>query len=91
MERVMETQKHQYMMLGRLKSDCQYFLHYPYERHLYFTSIAEHMAEMRAIWNALIIKPQWLSYKQIGRLEHKMNRVKTKLDVQFKKDRRPRK
>lgn len=35
--------------------------------------------------------PYWVrqgyfkSYKQIGRIEHKMNRMKTKLDRQFKK------
>lgn len=43
---------------------------------------------MRQYWLELNIKPEWLSYKQIGRLEHKMNRMKTKLDRQFKKDRR---
>lgn len=83
-----EGQKHKYMMLGRLLSDCKYFLRNPYERHLYFPSIARHCKEMRQYWLELNIKPEWLSYKQIGRLEHKMNRMKTKLDRQFKKDRR---
>lgn len=46
-----------------------------------------HFKEMRQYWLSLNIKPEWLSYKQIGRLEHKMNRMKTKLDRQFKKDR----
>lgn len=76
------------MMLGRLLSDCKYFLRNPYERHLYFPSIARHCKEMRQYWLALNIKPDWISYKQIGKLEHKMNRMKTKLDRQFKKDRR---
>lgn len=75
-------------MLGRLLSDCKYFLRNPYARHLYFQSIARHMKEMRQYWQELNIKPDWLSYKQIGRLEHKMNQMKTKLDRQFKKDRR---
>jgi hypothetical protein len=82
-----EGQKHKYMMLGRLLSDCKYFLRNPYERHLYFPSIARHCKEMRQYWLELNIKPEWLSYKQIGRLEHKMNRMKTNLDRQFKKDR----
>lgn len=82
-----EGQKHKYMMLGRMLSDCKYFLRNPYERHLYFPSIARHMKEMRQYWQELNIKPEWLSYKQIGRLEHKMNRMKTKLNRQFKKDR----
>lgn len=81
-----EGQKHKYMMLGRLLSDCKYFLRNPYERHLYFPSIARHCKEMRQYWLELNIKPEWLSYKQIGKLEHKMNRVKTKLDRQLKKD-----
>lgn len=82
-----EGQKHKYMMLGRLLSDCKYFLRNPHERHLYFQSIARHCKEMRQYWMELNIKPEWLSYNQIGRLEHKMNRMKTKLDRQFKKDR----
>lgn len=82
-----EGQKHKYMMLGRMLSDCEYFLRNPYERHLYFPSIARHCKEMRQYWLSLNIKPEWLSYKQIGRLEYKMNRMKTKLDRQLKKDR----
>ena len=81
-----EGQEHKYMMLGRMLSDCKYFLRNPYERHLYFPSIARHCKEMRQYWRALNIKPDWLSYKQIGKLEHKMNRMKTKLDRQLKKD-----
>lgn len=83
-----EGQEHKYMMLGRLLSDCKYFLRNPYERHLYFPSIARHCKEMRQYWLDLNLKPEWLSYKQIGKLEHKMNRMKTKLDRQLKKDRR---
>ena len=79
-------QKHKYMMLDRMLQDCKYFLRNPYERHLYFPSIARHMKEMRQYWRELNIKPEWLSYKQIGRLEHKMNQMKTKLDRQYKKD-----
>lgn len=81
-----EGQTFKYMMLSRLLSDCKYFLRNPYERHLYFPSIARHMKEMRQYWKEVNIKPEWLSYKQIGRLEHKMNRMKTKLDRQYKKD-----
>lgn len=69
-----------------LLSDCKYFLRYPYWRHLYFPSIARHCKEMRQLWLELNIKPEWLSYKQIGRIEHKMNRMKTKLDRQLKID-----
>lgn len=81
-----EGQKHKYMILGRMLSDCKYFLRYPYWLHLYFPSIARHCKEMRQYWLELNIKPEWLSYKQIGRIEHKMNRMKTKLDRQLKID-----
>lgn len=73
-----EGQKHKYMMLDRLLSDCKYFIKTgPNVRNLYFPNIARHMKEMRMYWDELNIKPKWLSYEQIGRLEHKMNQQLT--------------
>lgn len=74
-----EGQEHKYMMLDRLLQDCKYFLWMsPSVRSLYFPSIARHMFEMRQYWKELNIKPEWLSYKQIGKLEHKMNQLLTR-------------
>lgn len=81
-----EGQKHKYMMLSRLFSDCEYFIKQcPYVTTLYYPSIKEHMAMMRQYWLELNIKPKWLSFKQIGRLEHKMNQVLTKENRNNKK------
>lgn len=81
-----EGQEHKYMMLDRLLQDCKYFLWMsPSVRSLYFPSIARHMFEMRQYWKELNIKPEWLSYKQIGKLEHKMNQQLTRANRKHKK------
>lgn len=73
-----EGQEHKYMILGRLLSDCKYFIKTgPNVRNLYFPNIARHTKEMRMYWKELNIKPEWLSYEQIGKLEHKMNQQLT--------------
>lgn len=43
------------------------------------------MFEMRQYWKELNIKPEWLSYKQIGKLEHKMNQQLTRANRKHKK------
>lgn len=81
-----EGQEHKYMVLDRLLQDCKYFLWFsPSVRSLYFPSIARHMFEMRQYWKELNIKPEWLSYKQIGKLEHKMNQLLTRENRKHKK------
>lgn len=81
-----EGQKHKYMMLDRLLQDCKYFIMMcPSLRSLYFPSIARHMKEMRMYWRELNIKPEWLSYKQIGKLEHRMNQELTRVNRYHKK------
>lgn len=82
-----EDQPHKYMMLNRLLLDCKYFIkQHPSARILYYPDIARHMFEMRTLWNNLNIKPKWLSYKQIGKLEHKMNQELTKANRNNKKN-----
>lgn len=80
-----EGQRHKYMMLDRLRTDCMYFLDHPSKRNLYFPDIARHMKEMRQYWKELNIKPDWLSYEQIGRLEHKMNQRLTRHNRHLKR------
>lgn len=76
-----EEQESYYMMLDRLMYDCKFFIRIPNNSMLYYGSIAEHMAQARKLWHELNIKPEWLSsYKLIGRLEHKMNVLKTICD-----------
>lgn len=71
-------QRHQYMMLSRLQSDCDYFLGNGggSERTLYYKNVEEHIAEMRKLWNELIEKPEWLSMEDIDRYEQEMLEVK---------------
>jgi hypothetical protein len=71
---VENPQKHQYMMLGRLQSDCDYFLGWGKGsvRNLYYDNIPEHIAEMKKLWDMLNIKPEWLSYDDILDYEEKM-------------------
>lgn len=67
-------QKHKYMMLGRLQSDCDYFLGNGKgsEKVLYYDSIEEHISEMKKLWNELDVKPEWLSMEDINEYEEKM-------------------
>lgn len=81
-----EEQEATYMMLDRLLLDCRYFLRIPNGSMLYYESIAEHMTQVRKLWQKLDIKPEWLTTdKQIGRLEHRMNVRKTTYDRKRKR------
>jgi hypothetical protein len=68
------SQQFQYMMLSRLQSDCEYFLGYGKRsvRNLWADNIVKHIAEMKRLWNELIIKPEWLSLENIIEYENKM-------------------
>ena len=65
-----------YMMLGRLKSDCDYYLGNGNrsERNLWAKSVDEQIKEMKRIWNSLPKneKPEWLSMEDIEDYESKM-------------------
>jgi hypothetical protein len=65
-----------YMMLSRLKSDCDYFLGYGNrsENNLWAGNVKDHITEMKRIWNFLPEndKPEWLSMEDILDYENKM-------------------
>lgn len=67
-------QQFQYMMLSRLKSDCEYFLGNGggAEKHLWAGSVQGQIDEMKKIHNLLEIKPEWLSMEEIEVYETKM-------------------
>lgn len=72
-----------YMMLDRLRADCEYFLGNGKGsvNALHQGSVDGQIAEMKKIWNALKEKPEWLSMEQIVDYENKMkNYMITKLD-----------
>ena len=68
--------KFNYMLLGRLKSDCEYFLNYGGRsiKHLYYDSVEEHISEMKRMWNNFPLdkKPEWLTFGDIEKYEKEM-------------------
>jgi len=65
-----------YMMLSRLKADCDYFLGNGngYEGHLYYKSVEKHCNEMEKLWNSFAEdeKPEWLTMEQIKEYREQM-------------------
>lgn len=68
--------KFNYMMLGRLQSDCEYFLGHGSRstRNLYYDTVDEHISEMKKLWDNLPEdgKPEWLTYQEIEEYEKDM-------------------
>ena len=66
--------KFNYMMLDRLKMDCEYFLGYGKRniKNLWADNAIEHIEEMKRIYNTLNKKPKWLIMKQIEKYETEM-------------------
>ena len=66
----------QYSMLGRLKSDCDYFLGYGngYEPHLWAGTVEKQIAEMKRRWLEFDEdeKPEWLTMEDIENYERRM-------------------
>ena len=63
-----------YRMLGRLKSNCEYFLGNDcrYEPHLWAGSVDAHIAEMRKYYMLVPEKPVWLTETNIDLYERDM-------------------
>ena len=72
----------EYQLLGRLKSDCDYFLGASNgcEKHLWAGSIAGQVEKMREIYRALPKKPDWLTAEQIENYSGKMTALKNLKD-----------
>ncbi len=71
------SEEFNYMMLGRLQSDCDYYLGYGgrnAEHALYYKNEKEHIEAMKRLWKGFPknAKPQWLTYKQILAYEKEM-------------------
>ncbi|MGL5254548.1 MAG: LPD11 domain-containing protein [Brevinema sp.] len=73
---ISEEKKFQYMMLGRLKSDCDFYLGHGnrYPARLWNGDEKEHLEHMKEIWNGFseTEKPEWLTLEQIQEYEKKM-------------------
>lgn len=80
-------EKFRYMMLDRLRCDCEYFLGYGQGRlSIVGGNIFYHIRTMKALWISLPEKPQWLSYFEILQYQDKMMAMsKDKLAKRHKK------
>lgn len=69
-----EANKFNYMLLGRLQADCDYFLGYGdrCEKYLWAGNAERQIAKMREIYKSLPVKPIWLSRKDINRYAAQM-------------------
>lgn len=71
-----KEQKFNYMMLGRLKSDCEYYLGYGNRnaKNLWAGDEQEQINEMKKLYNSFADeeKPEWLTYEQILQYEKLM-------------------
>lgn len=76
---VRHAREHDYMMLGRYKSDCDYFLGCGngYEGHLYYKEVNKHCDEMKKLYESFADedKPEWLTAEQIEDYRAKMMEV----------------
>ncbi len=68
-----KDEKFKYQMLSRMQSDCKYFIGGSRSnKHLWAGSPAEQIEYMKAIWNNLSEKPEWLTMEQINEYEKEM-------------------
>jgi len=65
-----------YQMLGRLQSDCDYYLGYGnrYAKNLWAGNEADQIAKMKELWSSFAEdqKPEWLTWEQILQYEKEM-------------------
>lgn len=68
------NQRGDYMLLGRLQADCDFYLGFGNrnERSLWAGNVKDQIAEMRSIYNRLKVKPEWITMKDINRYEKEM-------------------
>jgi hypothetical protein len=64
-----EDDKFNYMLLGRLQQDCNYFLGNGdgYEPHLWAGNVEDQIAKMKELYNKVPEKPEWLSLEDIDK------------------------
>lgn len=78
---VRHLREHDYMMLSRLQSDCDYFLGYGngYEGHLYYKDVHEHCNEMEKLYKSFSDsdKPEWITLEQIEKYREDMFKLLT--------------
>lgn len=66
-----------YMMLGRMQSDCLYFIGHNGAPRLWGITVDDHITYMKALWKSFPKngKPQWLKYGEILKYEKAMKEI----------------
>ena len=71
------TESFMYMLMDRMKQDCNYYLGNGNrcDKYLWGQSVIGHIADMKALWNNFPEKdkPEWLSMEDIRNYERKMS------------------
>lgn len=70
----MSSPEFNYMLLGRLQMDCEYFLGNGarHSKHLWANNAPDQIAKMKELWDSLTDKPEWLTMEQIEAYEKAM-------------------
>ncbi len=70
-----KTDSYLYMLLERLQEDCKYYLGNGNRNSKYLWALNEsdHINEMKAIYNYLEVKPDWLTLQEIENFEQQFN------------------
>ncbi|MGQ9024242.1 LPD11 domain-containing protein [Bacillus sp. 18-5] len=72
--------KFRYMLLSRLKQDCDYYLGYgnKHKKHLWAADEKRQIEVMKELWSSFSAdeKPEWLTWDDILSLEAKMCKIK---------------
>lgn len=66
--------EYNYMLLDRLKMDCEYFLNFGHRnpKYLWAGSVDDQIMKMKDIFNKLDEKPEWISMDDIEEYEKQM-------------------
>lgn len=69
-----EVQKTEYMLLSRLKQDCDYYLGNGGRnaRHLWAETPEKHIEKMKELYSKLVVKPEWITEEDIRNYEKEM-------------------
>lgn len=71
---VIKNQKSEYMLLSRMQMDCNYYLGAGNRnsKHLWAGTPKEQIEKMKELYSKLVVKPEWLSEKNISDYEKAM-------------------
>ena len=76
-------EKFRYMMLDRMRQDCNYYLEHPHEKHLWAGNVEEQIETMKQLYNSLPEKPEWITMEDIEDLEKQMLNLKNNKQPQY--------